>query len=322
MTKNYYQLSSNALKIRTKWIGKFGGLPRPNVKNKEWLNLLEEESRNSLMIEGYFVGKRELKQALKTRKSAPEVVGYFDAAQQAYETAYEQFQEKDFQINKWLIRQIHSTMFREVPNFRHPRGEWRKGEITITGATYQPLKDGAKIELALDKLIFLLNKKKMEPWRRAAQAHAIFELAHPFPDGNGRVGRILASFILVAHGLSNIIIKGDTEGKKQYFECLESADKTTGKVFRGQVSWAKIPIEDYLPLEHLIKTELANSLDKFICAEWKKQGGKLLPISMVAKQTDRKVSSLNVQCCNKQFISIKEGGRVLTHPDLLVEPNK
>lgn len=302
------------------WIRKFGGLPRPNVKNKEWLSLLEEESRNSLMIEGYFVSKRELKDALKTRKSAHEVVGYFDAAQQSYEMAYEQFREKEFQVSKHLVRAIHSTMFREVPNLQWPRGEWRVGPIEITGAPYQPPKDPSKIEPLLERLIFIINKKKMEPWRRAALTHGIFELLHPFPDGNGRVGRILASFILVAHGLPNIIIKGDAEAKKNYVNCLESVDETTNKVFRGQIPWAKIPIENYLPLEHLIKMELANSLDKFICAEWKKRGSKLLSTSEVAKQTNRKVSSFQVQCYNKQFISIKEGSHVLTHPDLLDAP--
>ncbi|MCK5471974.1 Fic family protein [Candidatus Gracilibacteria bacterium] len=295
-------------------------MPRPNVKNKEWLSLLEEESRNSLMIEGYFVSKRELKQALKTRKSAHEVVGYFDAAQQSYEMAYEQFRENEFQLSKSLIRQIHSVMFRDVPYFRYPRGEWRNEPIIISGAKCMPPKDRARIEQILEKLIFLINKKKMEPWRRAALAHATFELAHPFPDGNGRVGRILASFILVAHGLPNIIIKGDEEAKKNYFDSLESADKTIDKLFRGQIAWTKIPIENFLPLEYLIKTELANSLDKLICAAWKKQGGKLLPTSTVAKQTSRKVSSFQVQCYKKQFISIKEGGHILTHPDLLIEP--
>jgi Fic family protein len=319
LTKNYYQLSAKSLQVRQKWLTKFGGLSRPNVKNREWLILLEEESRNSLMIEGYFVNKRELKEAIKTRKSAPEVVGYFDAAQQSYEAAYEQFCEHDFQVSKWLIRTLHSTMFRDVPNFKWPRGEWRKGAIKITGAKVQPPAP-EKIELLLERLLFVVNKKKLDPWRRATLAHAIFEQIHPFPDGNGRVGRILANFILVAHGLPTIIIKGDTDSKKEYLDCLDEADKTTNALLAGQAKWTNFPTTDFLRLEHLFKIELANSLDQFICSAFEKSGKKLLPISELAKQTNRSLKSLQTQFSEKQFIGIKKGARFISHPDLLAEP--
>ena len=38
-----------------------GGLPETIVKNSEWLYMLEEETRQSLSIEGYFATEQELK---------------------------------------------------------------------------------------------------------------------------------------------------------------------------------------------------------------------------------------------------------------------
>jgi Fic family protein len=40
-----------------------------------------------------------------------------------------------------------------------------------------------------------------------AKFHTYFEATHPFADGNGRTGRVLLNYILVAHGYPNIIIK-------------------------------------------------------------------------------------------------------------------
>lgn len=316
-----YQLSSASLRVRMAWLNHLGGLPRPTVKNSEWLSLLEDESRNSLMIEGYFVTKRELQQAIRHRKSAPEVVSYFDAARQSYDLAYAQFQENDFSLTKWIVREMHSAAFRDVPDFQYDRGTWRKGEIMISGARCQPPKNAAGIDLLLDRILFVINKnKRMEPWRKAAVVHAMFELLHPFPDGNGRVGRLLANFVLVAHGLPNIVIKGDEAGKSEYLACLDEADTTTNKLLAGQLPWTKVPMHDYQPLELLFRRELAESLDRMITASWRERGNTLMPLTEIAQLTGRALNSLKVQCATKQFISIKLNNRLMTHPDLLSEP--
>ena len=47
-----------------------GGLPEPEVTNEEWLYLLKEETRNSILIEGVFISEDELEEVLSKGVSA------------------------------------------------------------------------------------------------------------------------------------------------------------------------------------------------------------------------------------------------------------
>ncbi|MCK4551088.1 MAG: Fic family protein [Candidatus Aenigmarchaeota archaeon] len=69
----------------------------------------------------------------------------------------------------------------------------------------------------------LLNftEKKMNPLVLAPIAHFIFASIHPFADGNGRVARLLHSWILLKAGLPLFIF--DPEKRNTYFMLLESA---------------------------------------------------------------------------------------------------
>lgn len=59
---------------------------------------------------------------------------------------------------------------------------------------------------------------------RLALMHAHFELAHPFMDGNGRVGRMLMPLMLAAEGYPAIYLSGYLSiHKKAYFQHLGSA---------------------------------------------------------------------------------------------------
>ena len=48
----------------------------------------------------------------------------------------------------------------------------------------------------VEDLVAYANRTDVDPVTQAAVSHAQFEVVHPFADGNGRVGRILASWIL------------------------------------------------------------------------------------------------------------------------------
>jgi Fic family protein len=57
-----------------------------------------------------------------------------------------------------------------------------------------------RIAAAMDDLLRFVNRDDVEPTVQAALVHAQFELIHPYADGNGRLGRVLISWIL-ARGL-------------------------------------------------------------------------------------------------------------------------
>lgn len=48
----------------------------------------------------------------------------------------------------------------------------------------------------LDDLVGFANRTDLDPVTQAAVAHAQFEIVHPYADGNGRIGRVLVSWIL------------------------------------------------------------------------------------------------------------------------------
>jgi Fic family protein len=316
------------MKLRQEWLSVLGGLEGASVKNKEWLNLLEEDTRQSLMIEGHFVDRRELKEIIQrrgqdTNAMTHRVLGYFDAALFSYEFAFQQYRMREFELTKALVRQIHSLMFRSDPYFQYqPAGEWRKGSITIAGSKVKP-PSYDRVEGEIERLIRAMNNAKGDAIKKAAMAHAFFEQIHPFPDGNGRVGRILMNFILVAHGFPNVAIKGESEEEiSEYIKTLEEADPRVSEVLNGRRSYKEFLQKPLVALEDLINKNLAVALDRIICNRFSERTGKnLMKIDEVAKATGKNKYSFRVACSQKKIICFKIKS-LQSHPLLLQTPTK
>ncbi len=71
---------------------------------------------------------------------------------------------------------------------------------------------------------FIHAGDELEPLVRMAVAHYQFEAIHPFPDGNGRTGRVLNSLLLVERGLLRLPIlymsRFIIENKEEYYRLL------------------------------------------------------------------------------------------------------
>jgi Fic family protein len=307
-------------KLRCLWLAKLGGIDNVSVRNKEWMTLLEEDTRNSLMIEGYFVSRAEIKDIIENPKysrDAYKVLGYFDSAVASYELAFQQYKTGEFKVTQSIIRQMHSLMFRGDPHFVYSPGEWRKGAIEITGAKVET-SSPFKIEEHIKILIGIINKPGTELTRKVAIVHDMFEQIHPFPDGNGRVGRILLNFILVGHGLPNIAIKGSGKNKKIYIDALEEADPVISKILKGE-SKKKNVSKPLIKLEDLVNKSLAISMDVIICNRFDKIK-TLMPLKKLAEILNKPIGSIRVACSQKKHICSSVNGAVKTHPDLLSPP--
>lgn len=64
--------------------------------------------------------------------------------------------------------------------------------------------------------------KDLEPLLKAVFSHHEFTQIHPFDDGNGRVARLWANFILMREGYPPLIVR--TENKEKYLTALQQAD--------------------------------------------------------------------------------------------------
>ena len=102
-----------------------------------------------------------------------------------------------------LIREIHAELLRGVRGEERNPGEFRTMQnwigtpnSPISRATFVP-PPVAEMHSALGDLERFLHDETLPALVHSAVAHAQFETIHPFIDGNGRVGRLLITFLLV-----------------------------------------------------------------------------------------------------------------------------
>lgn len=102
-----------------------------------------------------------------------------------------------------LIREIHEKLLSGVRGSERDPGHFRQSQnwigphgCTLATARYIPPPQ-SEMHKALDNFEkFLHDKRPMPVLIKVGLAHAQFETIHPFLDGNGRVGRLLITFML------------------------------------------------------------------------------------------------------------------------------
>ncbi len=107
-----------------------------------------------------------------------------------------------------LIREIHGELLHDVRGSRLTPGELRSsqnwigpGGCTLAEATFVP-PPPSEVPTALGALETFLHQRDDVPLLvKIGLAHAQFETIHPFLDGNGRVGRLLITFLLCERGV-------------------------------------------------------------------------------------------------------------------------
>lgn len=107
-----------------------------------------------------------------------------------------------------LIRELHGILMEGVRGEQFRAGDFRQGQNFIgppgshlASATYVPPPPKEMME-ALQNLEFYINEpSNLPPLIRLGLIHYQFEAIHPFPDGNGRLGRLLISLLLCSWSL-------------------------------------------------------------------------------------------------------------------------
>lgn len=273
---------------------RFGNLI--NVTNAEWYSLFKDEIRNSIAIEGVFANRQDLLDVLENNKrtnkqKAAAILGYFEAASAMYAYANNQFQENEFILRMADIKQIHTLLMRyekDLGTYTGEIGDFRKNNIQVAQASFRPL-DMFYVRQGMELLIKWFNeslkKKTYDEVMLAAITHVWFETIHPFSDGNGRVGRILMSYVLIGQGLVNVAIKGIAkEERNKYYEVLEKADGCFDEIHRLVEKNKKftpidlnkaIRIEEFGPFTQMILGLLQEAIDRL-------KGGRLTNLNKEA----------------------------------------
>jgi Fic family protein len=106
-----------------------------------------------------------------------------------------------------LVRELHERLMRDVRGDAATPGEFRRSQnwigaagCTLATASFVPPPPGRLMD-CLDAWEQFLHDDTLPPLVQAALVHVQFEAIHPFLDGNGRVGRLLITLLLVAKGV-------------------------------------------------------------------------------------------------------------------------
>ena len=106
-----------------------------------------------------------------------------------------------------LVRELHECLMRGVHGDAATPGEFRRSQNwigppgrTLNEATYVP-PPPSELMACLDAWERYLHDVTLPPLVHAAITHSQFEAIHPFLDGNGRVGRLLITLLLVSRGV-------------------------------------------------------------------------------------------------------------------------
>lgn len=129
-----------------------------------------------------------------------EVVNYVGAMNYGIE-------QTELPMSLRLIREIHARLMQGVRGEHLEPGEFRRSQnwigaagCTLSTASFVPPPPHLLLPL-MGNLERFLHDDELPPLIHAGLAHAQFETIHPFLDGNGRVGRLLITFLLCQRGI-------------------------------------------------------------------------------------------------------------------------
>jgi len=136
-------------------------------------------------------------------QDVPEVVNYINAMNYGIERL------KHLPLSLRLIGEIHEKLLAGVRGGERNPGEFRSrqnwigapGVNGLANAMFVPPPPHEMSESLADLEKFFYDKKFMPLLIRVGLIHAQFETIHPFLDGNGRIGRLLITFMLCQQGI-------------------------------------------------------------------------------------------------------------------------
>lgn len=126
-------------------------------------------------------------------------------------------------LNETFIKNLHKKMFGDIWKWA---GTFRTTERNVGVAPYeiQP-----KLKILLDDVRFWIDNRTFSPKEIAIRFHHRLVQIHPFPNGNGRISRLMADLLMKQFSLP-VLDWGSgnmteiSELRKKYISALQDAD--------------------------------------------------------------------------------------------------
>jgi Fic family protein len=129
------------------------------------------------------------------------------------------------ELDERLVKHLHVLLTKNTITYKGYRpGEYSKTQMAAGDTIFRDTKKAvANMPKMLESFNTAIKEDRTHPLELSAIFHQMFIYSHPFPDGNGRLGRLLSNFILGRFGHPHIIIL--KEERQNYIDALKASDK-------------------------------------------------------------------------------------------------
>ena len=137
---------------------------------------------------------------------------------ESYREAFYSMLQFEGQLSLKIVNRWHEMMFKDTMGYI--AGKIRVHKIMVTGsrAVFPHPEDLPRLLIDFFNW-YKKEEKKLDPAELAALAHLKFVSIHPYSDGNGRISRLLANYVLKRHGYPLLNIKFND--RIAYYKSLE-----------------------------------------------------------------------------------------------------
>lgn len=191
-----------------------------------------ENAVSTYQIEGYPVEREEAAQAIRQPSTVRPLARDVAAFMRKYEELH--MLRSPPRITLGLIRDLHASLFTQVTLDHGGPGEWKKtqnGVYDVERGRWVFLAtppEATEAELQALLAWYEADAQDLPPVWAAAIFFAEFEAIHPFPDGNGRLGRLLNLLVLRQLGHENAFLvpldQGFLARREAYYRALATTN--------------------------------------------------------------------------------------------------
>lgn len=185
-----------------------------SIKKKILIDLSISFTYNTNAIEGSTITLEETEDIIKNKIAPNKPLRDVQETINHSKTFFKVLNEKrELSIN--LILEWHKEIFSETK--QDIAGRFRDYLVRV-GPYIAP--DWQEVNNLMKEFIGWYNKSKnkLDPVELAARAHYKFEKVHPFGDGNGRIGRLIITYILKKRRYPMLIV--EFKKRKAYYRAI------------------------------------------------------------------------------------------------------
>ena len=176
-------------------------------------NTLTQGETKSVLVDGYIPRAMDMREL-------NEVLNY-----KAFMSYLVEHSASGAALSLSLIREVHALLCKDA--IEGVPGQFKQRPNMIIGANFTPtppyMVPSALTDWTLDLAAQMDSAvSDSDKVRAICRQHVAFEHIHPFPDGNGRVGRALIIYSCFLAGMTPIVIPVDR--RKEYINYLNTED--------------------------------------------------------------------------------------------------